>query len=96
MLWVVLVAVADSVATVEEEEVVEAAATTTSGVLIVEAVAKIGVCMQIRFENTFINGKCFARQSIDSDKSSADRYEDEDTHYDGEREGSDSDSPSPR
>ncbi|KAH8409713.1 hypothetical protein KR222_002438, partial [Zaprionus bogoriensis] len=31
-----------------------------------------------------------------SDKSSADRYEDEDTHYDGEREGSDSDSPSPR
>ncbi|EDV91558.1 GH13377 [Drosophila grimshawi] len=30
-----------------------------------------------------------------SDKSSADRYEDEDTHYDGEREGSDSDSPSP-
>ncbi|XP_017846980.1 uncharacterized protein LOC108603056 isoform X2 [Drosophila busckii] len=31
-----------------------------------------------------------------SDKSSADRYEDEDTQYDGEREGSDSDSPSPR
>ncbi|KAL7730524.1 hypothetical protein ACLKA6_000525 [Drosophila palustris] len=31
-----------------------------------------------------------------SDKSSAERYEDEDTHYDGEREGSDSDSPSPR
>ncbi|XP_068152007.1 clathrin interactor 1 isoform X2 [Drosophila tropicalis] len=31
-----------------------------------------------------------------SDKSAADRYEDEDTHYDGEREGSDSDSPSPR
>lgn len=38
----------------------------------------------------------FSRQSIDSDKSSADRYEDEDIHYDGEREGSDSDSPSPR
>ncbi|KAH8326205.1 hypothetical protein KR067_003345, partial [Drosophila pandora] len=31
-----------------------------------------------------------------SDKSNADRYEDDDTHYDGEREGSDSDSPSPR
>ncbi|XP_017142225.1 clathrin interactor 1 isoform X2 [Drosophila miranda] len=31
-----------------------------------------------------------------SDKSAGDRYEDEDTHYDGEREGSDSDSPSPR
>ncbi|XP_017870366.1 PREDICTED: clathrin interactor 1 isoform X2 [Drosophila arizonae] len=31
-----------------------------------------------------------------SDKSSADRYEDDDTQYDGEREGSDSDSPSPR
>ncbi|KAH8279005.1 hypothetical protein KR018_012271, partial [Drosophila ironensis] len=31
-----------------------------------------------------------------SDKSAADRYEDDDTHYDGEREGSDSDSPSPR
>nr|NP_732736.2 liquid facets-Related, isoform D [Drosophila melanogaster]AAN14377.2 liquid facets-Related, isoform D [Drosophila melanogaster] len=32
-----------------------------------------------------------------SDKSAdKDRYEDDDTHYDGEREGSDSDSPSPR
>ncbi|KQS52517.1 telomere length regulation protein TEL2 homolog isoform X2 [Drosophila erecta] len=32
-----------------------------------------------------------------SDKSAEkDRYEDDDTHYDGEREGSDSDSPSPR
>ncbi|KAH8382042.1 hypothetical protein KR009_001559, partial [Drosophila setifemur] len=31
-----------------------------------------------------------------SDKNTGDRYEDDDTHYDGEREGSDSDSPSPR
>lgn len=39
---------------------------------------------------------CLIVTNPDSDKSSADRYEDEDTQYDGEREGSDSDSPSPR
>lgn len=34
--------------------------------------------------------------NADSDRGSVDRYEDDDPHYEGEKEFSDSDSPSPR